>query len=824
MPSRAVRAAVLACALMAASLGGASGDVQTGFTDGAQAQLLVFPPGGGQNTTSVDLPAGIEVLNATVDLEGRRAPNGTAYTTTDFFLERGNLAWAGNATALPPVLPPASFEDQNITAVPGIKRSDDVRYQTLAINAAPYHMFELSVGEANVTGFDLTWEGIGFTQPQIGFGDNGATLHLWDRVARLWTPMDTQGVPEVPVEVVLSANVTVSPGRYIDIDGYITAFVAPKRIQYDNEISTDYVKLTYWGRTSSYPENVALDVGADGSVEWTRAGPLNATQTFTGAPFVAALQKAVDGAAGPNITVPLKFTSSSAGLLYLSNLSIGYGPKDLPPRLVKDIPALSTGEDVPAHGVLDLSQHFDDDRGVANLTFSVAYNSGPSHVQVVVNGTFLDLIPAEAGWSGSETARVRAADGRGQWVESNNFTVRVERPPVVLKLLTASLPPAYQDVAYSFTVEVNYNGDGPLSFATDSRLFALDRLSGTISFSPRNQDVGAYPFWLNVTAPEGVWDQRTYNLTVINRNDPPSIAPIGPQAATEHEPFSLQIEASDPDLDIGQDELRYSTNWSRLEVSRSGLVAFTPGNADVGVHLVLVTVTDSGGLAATEDFTLTVSNVNDPPALGPLENLTVLEHSRVSLLLNATDPDPGDRLTFSSETALFTISPDGWINFTPSQAQVGVWTVKISVRDSAGATAKGEFRITVLNVNDPPAGVVILNPADGANFTAGKAIRLEAFAVDEDGDALEYSWYADGKLLEKGQNVTTKALGAGRHVLTVRVSDGNATTVSGEVRITVVKAPEPAGPEMTLLAAVVMIVLAVAVAAVIAWRRSRRGA
>jgi hypothetical protein len=78
--------------------------------------------------------------------------------------------------------------------------------------------------------------------------------------------------------------------------------------------------------------------------------------------------------------------------------------------------------------------------------------------------------------------------------------------------------------------------------------------------------------------------------------------------------------------------------------------------------------------------------------------------------------------------------------------------------------------------------------------------------------------------LEKGQNVTTKALGAGRHVLTVRVSDGNATTVSGEVRITVVKAPEPAGPEMTLLAAVVMIVLAVAVAAVIAWRRSRRGA
>jgi hypothetical protein len=824
MKRRADAAVILTVAILAATSGRAGGELETGFSDGAQQQLLLFPPGGGQNSTAVDLPPGIEILNATVDLEGRRALNGTAYSTTDFFLERGNLAWAGNATALPPVLPPASFEDQNITVVPGIKRSDDIRHQTTATNAAPYHMFEFLVGEANVTGFNLTWEGIGFTQPQMGFGDNGATLYLWDRLARLWMPLDTQGVPEVPVEVVLSANITVSPGRYIDVGGYITAFVAPKRIQFDNQLSTDYVKLVYWGWQTSFPENLRLDVGADGSVEWSRPGPLNATQTFSGAQFVSALQKAVDNGTGGNVSVPLRFTSSSGGLLYLTNLSIGYGPKDLPPWLVKNIPLLSTSEDVPAYAVVDLREHFDDDRGVGNLTFSLAHNTGPSHIQVLVNGTSIDIIPAEAGWYGSETARVRAADGRGQWVESNNFTVRVDRTPVVLRLATPTIPVAEQDVPYSFTFEVNYTGGGPLSFSSDSRLFALDKQTGSILFTPRNQDVGTYSFWVNVSAPEGLSDGRVYNLTVLNRNDPPVLDPIPRQSAKEDLLFEFSFTARDPDLDIGLDVLRYSTDWPRLDVSGSGLASFTPGDADVGEHRVSVTVTDSGGLSDTGVFTLTVANVNDPPALGPLGDLTVLEDSRLSLRLNATDPDLGDRLTFSSETALFTISPDGWINFTPVQSQLGVWTVKITVRDTAGATARGEFRMTVLNVNDPPAGVVILNPASGAIFSAGKAILLEAFAVDEDGDALEYSWYVDGKLLDKGQNVTTRALPAGRHALTVRVSDGNATTVSGEVRITVVKAPKPAGPDMTILAAAVMIVLAVAVAAVIAWRRSRRGA
>ncbi|MBM4249807.1 MAG: hypothetical protein FJ149_10340, partial [Euryarchaeota archaeon] len=793
------------------------------FEDGTGQQLLVFPPGGGVNSTSVAIPAGMEVLNATVDLEGRRALNGTAYSSTDFFLERGNRAWAGNATMLPPVLPPGSFEDQNITAVPGIKLSDNVRYTTTATYAAPYHLFELSVGEGNVTGFNLTWEGIGFTMPEIGFGDNGATLYLWDRLARIWTPADTQGVPEVPAEVVLTANVSVSAARYIDIDGYITAFVAPKRIQYDNEISTDYVKLVHWGWQSTYPEDLRLDVGADGTVEWSHPGPLNATRTFSGPAFVSAMQKAVDNATGDNASVPFRFSCASGGLLYLSNLSIGYGPKDLPPRFLEDIPLLETGLDRPAYAALDLTRHFDDDGGAANLSFSVVHNTGPSHVAVAVNGTFLDIVPAEPGWSGSEQSRVRATDARGHWAESNNFTVRVNPGPAMVRFLTEGLPAATQDTPYEFTFAVEYTGQGTLSFTTNSTLLALGRATGTVSFSPRNRDVGVHCFGVDVSDGAGVSASGDFSLTVLNLNDPPSLEPVWDQTATEDRPFSLGLEASDPDLDIGRDELRFSANYSRLSVSTDGVLSFTPGDGDVGVHRVRVTVQDAGGLSDSREFALTVLNVNDPPSLGALPDITTDEDSPFSVRLIASDPDAGDTLTYSSDTPLLVISADGWINFTPVQAQVGRWPVSVTVRDRAGAAARGAFNLTVVNVNDPPAGVRILNPVEGTRFPAGKAVSLEAEAQDEDGDELEFSWYVDGKLLERGRSVTARGFGPGAHSIRVSASDGNLTVDSPPVNITVFRAPEQGGASPLLPIVGIVALVAVGLAAALYLRRRSPG-
>ncbi|MGQ9583593.1 MAG: tandem-95 repeat protein [Thermoplasmatota archaeon] len=792
--SRASIGLALAALLLAAGGAQVGGETQSEFAGGLPEQLLVFPPGGGENSSAaVELPAGVEVLSAAMDIEGRRGLNGSSCYLTDFMNSSRNLAWAGEAAVLPPVLPPPSYEDLNITAEQGIKKSDDVRYQTLATSAAPYHLFEFFVGDVNVSDFNLTWEGIGFTHPQIGFGDNGATLYLWDHVSRVWVAMDTQGVPEVPVEVTLRASVATSPLRYIGLDGYICAFVAPKRIQYDNELSTDYVMLTYGGYYSAYPENLTLDVGGDGSVEWQRPGPLSGTESFSGPSFVSALQRAVDAASGETALVPLRFSSTSGGLLRLSNLSIGYGPKDLPPELRRSIPAQTLPEDGSSTEALDLREYFSDDGGAANLTYELIWEDATDRVRAVIEGGLLSFSAAVPDWSGEIHAHVCATDAKGQGAVSNSFAVRVtpvNDPPVldpVGELRAIEREPFEHD--FSAT---DVDGD-QLRFSLNSSLMSIDPSSGRASLTPTGSDVGAHALMVTVEDPAGARDSLNFTLVVENVNDPPSLVGLEDMTVSEGQELRLQLQATDPDLSLGLDSLRFSDDSPLVATSPEGLVFLVPDDPQVGVHRVNFTVTDSGGLTDTRGITLTVLNVNDAPAVENPGDLTALEDAPFHLRVNASDEDAGDSLRFSSATSLFVITQSGEASFTPTQRDVGTHRVRVTVTDKAGATGSVEFNITVINVNDLPASVRILGPLEGQSFLEGREVVLEASAEDEDGDELSYVWRLDGERIGEGRVLRTSYLKAGRHTILVEVSDGTETVSSEPVTITVRKPSKPSG-------------------------------
>ncbi len=72
---------------------------------------------------------------------------------------------------------------------------------------------------------------------------------------------------------------------------------------------------------------------------------------------------------------------------------------------------------------------------------------------------------------------------------------------------------------------------------------------------------------------------------------------------------------------------------------------------------------------------------NRAPVLDPIGNLTATESFAFTLQITANDPD-GTNLEFSDDTSLFDINSSGYINFTPTTAQVGNYTVTISVTDS----------------------------------------------------------------------------------------------------------------------------------------------
>lgn len=83
--------------------------------------------------------------------------------------------------------------------------------------------------------------------------------------------------------------------------------------------------------------------------------------------------------------------------------------------------------------------------------------------------------------------------------------------------------------------------------------------------------------------------------------------------ATEDQLYSYQVEASDPNEDI----LTYSSIIKPEGMSidsESGFISWTPANNQVGIHQVIVEISD-GKLSTTQSFEIEVSNVNNPPQI-----------------------------------------------------------------------------------------------------------------------------------------------------------------------------------------------------------------
>lgn len=137
---------------------------------------------------------------------------------------------------------------------------------------------------------------------------------------------------------------------------------------------------------------------------------------------------------------------------------------------------------------------------------------------------------------------------------------------------------------------------------------------GLLEGTPDNDDVGAHDLLLRVTDLAGQSDELNLTIIVENTNDAPSIVTGALGHATQDAAYEVQLEYADIDITHG-DQLRFTglslPDW--LKLAPGGLLTGTPSNADVGVHEVVVEVSDSGKLTAQQSYVIEVKNVNDAP-------------------------------------------------------------------------------------------------------------------------------------------------------------------------------------------------------------------
>ena len=365
-------------------------------------------------------------------------------------------------------------------------------------------------------------------------------------------------------------------------------------------------------------------------------------------------------------------------------------------------------------------------------------------------------------------------------------------------ITSAPVTTATENQVYSYDVEATDPDPGDtltFSLETAPAGATIDASSGLISWTPSAVQVGVNNFTVRVTddGAGALFDEQSFSVTVSDINQPPTITSSPVITAAVGQTYSYDVEATDPDPG---DTLTFSLEVAPLGASinsASGLISWTPTAAQLGANAFIVRVTDDGAgpLSVDQNFTVTVTG-NQPPTITSTPVTTATENQLYSYDVEATDPDPGDTLTFSLEVAPAGATIDassGLISWTPSAAQTGAidFTVRVT-DDGAGALfAEQSFTVTVTDINQPPT--ITSTPVTTA--TENQPYSYDVEATDPDpGDTLTFSLEVApaGAIIDASSGLiswTPTAAQVGSNNVTVRATDDGVGTLFAEQNFTV---------------------------------------
>ena len=583
------------------------------------------------------------------------------------------------------------------------------------------------------------------------------------------------GVPENPDIGSINVEVTATDSGGLSVSDTFTLTVnnANDAPTLDNAIADQSVDEDT-AFTFVVPANTFSDVDAGDSITYSATlsggGALPTwlsfnvgTRTFSGTPAngdVGAIDIDVTATDNGSLTATDTFT------LTVNNINDA-------PTLDNAIADQNVNEDVALNFVVPANTFGDVDAG-DTLTYSATLSGGGALP------AWLSFNAATQTFSGTPTndevgsldIEVTATDSSAVAV-SDTFTLTVNNVNDAPTLDNAIADQSVEESsAFNFVVPANTFSDVD---AGDSLTYSATLAGGgalptwlsftaatqTFSGTPANGDVGAIDVEVTVTDGGSLTASDTFTLDVTNINNAPTLDnAIADQNINEDTVLNFVVPGNTfSDVDAG-DTLTYSATLSGGGALPAWLsfnavtqtFSGTPTNDEVGAIDVEVTVTDSGGLTASDTFTLTVNNVNDAPTLdNALVDQTANESSAFTFVVPAntfSDVDAGDSLTYSAALSGGGALP-AWLTFnaatltfsgTPASGDIGTLNVEVTVTDSGSLTASDTFTLTVNDVNDAPT---LDNAIADQNVNEDAALNFvvpsNTFSDPDTGDTLTYS-------------------------------------------------------------------------------------
>ena len=232
----------------------------------------------------------------------------------------------------------------------------------------------------------------------------------------------------------------------------------------------------------------------------------------------------------------------------------------------------------------------------------------------------------------------------------------------------------------------------------------------------------------------------SFSVKDVNRN--PAVTSPGKITLLEDKAGTFKVVASDPDGDAISYTLSGLPSGAKID-SKTGVVTWTPTQADVKTHTATVTVKDSRGGSATTQFQVVVVNVNDKPGIVGSPGTTATQGKAYGYSPTGKDEDPNDagKLNWKLKKGPTGAKVDpktGKITWTPGPADADkTFDFELELCDPQGGCASQSWKVKVANVNDPPS----FTSQPGTTATEDKPYTYNPTVKDPDaGDAGKFKY------------------------------------------------------------------------------------
>lgn len=180
-----------------------------------------------------------------------------------------------------------------------------------------------------------------------------------------------------------------------------------------------------------------------------------------------------------------------------------------------------------------------------------------------------------------------------------------------LKPISNVTVPNAKPVLQAIELQGNYPLD-KVQFAYQSNIKSATIRGNGFYWQPSSNDVGRHKFKIIATSSDGQVDSTSFTVDVRSFNAPPRFSPIRPITIPVGEPFTLPINATDPD-GTNPNLIRYigvdMPEGATID-EQNGQFQWTPSARQIGENTFQVVATDQFGAASQIDVTIRVIEIN----------------------------------------------------------------------------------------------------------------------------------------------------------------------------------------------------------------------